>query len=277
MYKKNKNTVYNLTMKEFLIKYFGASFAKEFILNCEYYDFVKSNVEYFIKYYNINDMTFSKYMVLVINWIDLINKLVKRNCLNNVNVLNIIKEDNLYKIKTINNEYLCKKIIYAISLKPFMKLSKNIINMDYSKYLGSVPFVRIYCYFKNGYQAELPHFSIVKNKLQKVIKINDKILMASYSDSHNALFWGKVKKYNKDKQISIVSKYLKELNINNKIDDIIIAFWNEGVHYYKPMKDLKKTIKKLSHPDKNIYVVGEMVSYKQGWVEGCIESVNRTL
>ena len=69
--------------------------------------------------------------------------------------------------------------------------------------------------------------------------------------------------------------YLKEFNINDTIDDIIIAFWDDGVHYYKPTKNLDKTINQLSHPEKNIYVVGEMISYKQGWVEGCIESVNR--
>jgi hypothetical protein len=49
------------------------------------------------------------------------------------------------------------------------------------------------------------------------------------------------------------------------------------VHYYKPTDDLDKTIHLLSNPAPNVYTIGEMVSYKQGWVEGCIESVNRTL
>lgn len=101
--------------------------------------------------------------------------------------------------------------------------------------------------------------------------------MASYSDSNNALYWNKIKQYKKDKQISIVKKHLAELNINNNIDDIVIAFWDEGVHYYKPTKNLDKNIKKLSRPSKNIYVIGEMISYKQGWVEGAIESVNRII
>jgi hypothetical protein len=269
---KNNDILYKLTMKQFLIKYFGSSFAKQFILNCEYYDFVNSNIEYFIKYYDINDMSHDSYNILIINWTDLVNKLVQKNCLNNIEVNNIEKEDNHY---VINNKYYTKKIIFTTSLKPFIRLSKKIININYKDYLGTVPFVRIYCYYKNGYKTNLPHFTIVSNKLQKIIKINDKILMASYCDSNNALYWNKINKLNKEKQKEIVSKYLKEYNINEKIDDIIIAFWDEGVHYYKPMKNLDKTIKKLSHPDKNIYVVGEMISYKQGWVEGCIESVNR--
>ncbi len=277
--KKNiKSKGYN--MKEFLIKYFGSTFAKEFILNCEYHDFLKSDVEYFIKHYDISDMTHEPYNVLVIKWIDLINKLVKKNCYNNVEVLKVEKDNNIFNVIVKDNIYQTKKIIFATSLKPLIKLSKNIINnnvIDYNKYIGTVPFIRIYCYYKNGYTDNLSHYTIVDNKLQKVIKINDHVLMASYSDSSNALYWNKVKRLGKEKQIKIVSKYLEELNVKGTINDIVIAFWDEGVHYYKPNKDLHKTIKTLSKPAKNVYVVGEIISYKQGWVEGAIESVNRII
>ena len=67
------------------------------------------------------------------------------------------------------------------------------------------------------------------------------------------------------------------MDIKGTINDILITFWDEGVHYYKPTKDLHKTIKKLSTPAKNVYVVGEIVSYKHGWVEGAIECVDRVL
>ncbi len=280
IFEQNKKTIKNkgYTMKEFLIKYFGLSFTKEFILNCEYHDFLNSDVEYFIKYYDINDMTHEPYNVLIINWIDLINKLVKKNCYNNVNVINIKKNNDTFNdtfnVITKDNIYSCKKIIFATSLKPLIKLSKNIININYKKYIGTVPFVRIYCYYKKGYSDNLSHYTIVKNKLQKIIKINKNILMASYCDSSNALYWNKVKKLDKNKQIKIVSEYLNELNIKGTINDIIIAYWDDGVHYYKPTKDLHKTIKTLSKPTNNVYVVGEIISYKQGWVEGAIQSVD---
>ncbi len=275
-FEENKRTIKNkgYNMKEFLIKYFGSKFANEFILNCEYHDFLKSDVEYFIKYYDINDMSHEPYTVLIINWIDLIKKLIKKNCYNNTEVLSVYKEDSIFIVKTKDNTYQCKKIIFATSLKPLVKLSKNIININYNNYIGTVPFVRIYCYFNKGYIDNLSHYTIVDNKLQKIIKINDKILMASYSDNSNALYWKKIKQQSKEKQISVVSKYLEQLNVKGKINDIVIAFWDEGVHYYKPSKDIHKTIKKLAEPAKNIYVVGEIVSYKQGWVEGSIQSVN---
>jgi protoporphyrinogen oxidase len=276
--KSIKNKGYN--MKEFLIKYFGSTFAKEFILNCEYHDFLKSDVEYFIKHYDISDMSHEPYNILVIKWIDLINKLVKKNCYNNIEVLNVEKDNNIFNVTVKDNIYQCKKIIFATSLKPLVKLSKNIINnnvIDYNKYIGTVPFVRIYCYYKNGYTDNLSHYTIVDTKLQKIIKINNNILMASYSDSSNALYWNKVKKLSKEKQIKIVSKYLEDFNVKGTINNILIAYWDEGIHYYKPTKDLHKTINKLSKPAKNVYVVGEIISYKQGWVEGAIESVNRII
>jgi hypothetical protein len=287
-YNEHKNIIKikRYTMKQFLLKYFGSSLTKNFIVNCEYYDFINSDVEYFIKYYDIHDMSHKLHDVLIINWIDLINKLVKNNCKNNVNVLRINKEDNIFNIKANNNNnnnniiYYTKKIIFATTLKPLVKLSSSIINIidiDYKNYIGAVPFTRIYCYYKNGYNTELDHFTIFDNKLQKVIKINNNVLMASYSDSSNALYWKKVEQFSKAKQISIVRKHLEKIGINNPIDDIVIAFWDEGVHYYKPVKDLKKNINKLSNPAKNVYVVGEMISYKQGWVEGAIESADRVI
>jgi hypothetical protein len=281
-YKEHKNIIKTkgYTVKQFLLKYFGSSFTNNFIIKCEYYDFINSDVEYFIKYYDIHDMSHEPYDVLIINWIDLINKLVKNNCKNNVNVLSVNKEDDIFNIKANNNNniiYYTKKIIFATTLKPLIKLSKNIIDINYKNYIGTVPFVRIYCYYKNGYNTELGHFTIFGNKLQKVIKINNNVLMASYSDSNNALYWKKVKEFTKSKQISTMRKHLEEIGINNPIDDIVIAFWDEGVHYYKPVKYLKKSIKKLSNPAKNIFVVGDIISYKQGWVEGAIESANRVI
>ncbi len=286
IYEKHKKTIKSkeYTMKQFLIKYFGPTFTKKFILNCEYHDFVNSDVEYFIKYYDINDMTHEPYNVLIIKWLDLINKLVRNNCHNNITVLNVTKDNNTYNdtfnVITKDNIFQCKKIIFATTLKPLIKLSKNIINnniINYKKYIGTVPFIKIFCYYKNGYTDDFSYFTIVNNKLQNVIKFNKNILIASLSDSKNALYWNKIKQLSKEKQIKIVSKYLAGLNFKGTINDILITFWDEGIHYYKPNKDLHKTIKKLSKPAKNVYVVGEIVSYKQGWVEGAIECVDRVL
>jgi monoamine oxidase len=54
-------------------------------------------------------------------------------------------------------------------------------------------------------------------------------------------------------------------------------FWEEGTHFYKPLpkeyKNRKDFIKVAQHPQDNIWVIGEVVSLKQGWVNGALESV----
>jgi hypothetical protein len=82
---------------------------------------------------------------------------------------------------------------------------------------------------------KLEHYNIVKNQLQKIIPYGDNILMASYSDNKNAQYWKNILNYDKNTQIKFVQNKLDELNLNiSKIDDIIIKYWNEGVHYVKP-------------------------------------------
>ena len=85
----------------------------------------------FIKYYDINDMTHEPYNVLIIKWLDLINKLVRNNCHTNITVLNVTKDNNAFNgafnVITKDNIFQCKKIIFATTLKPLIKLSKNIV------------------------------------------------------------------------------------------------------------------------------------------------------
>ena len=278
MYKENKEYVNDLTMKEFLIKYFGTKFTNNFIENCEYRDFLDSSVEYFIKYYNINDMSHTDYKVLVISWMNLVSKLILPNCKKNYSVTKIKKLKN--GLFLINNQYITKKIIMATTLKG-LNLLNNLIDFKYSDYIGTIPFVRIYTWHKDGYdKSKIKHYNLVKNQLQKIIIMSDKVLMASYSDNKNANYWKSIINKDKKTQIKKVENKLKELNINiDTIDDIEIVYWNEGIHYYKPFNNMKfsQILKKLSNPTDNIYVIGEIVSKKQGWVEGCIESVNRIL
>ena len=173
VFKNNINNIKGLTVKQFLIKFFGNTFTKQFIENCEYQDFVDSDVNYFIKLYDINDMSHTPYDVLIINWIDLVNKLVLSNCKNNSNVIKVKKQNDKYYIYTNNHNYITNKIIFAVTLKPLMKLMKNISNINYNKYIGTVPFVRIYTYHKDGKilrnNQKLEHFNIVSNELQKII------------------------------------------------------------------------------------------------------------
>lgn len=280
MFKKHYLPNNKLTMKEFLEKHFEKEFVKNFIINCEYRDFIESDPYYFIKYYKIDDMSHDPYKILIIEWKKLVNKLSKTNCYTNSEIKKVEKiNDNLFKISSGTETYFSKKIIFALTLKSLDKLISNIIDFKYKDYIGTVEFVRIYTFHKNGYKSDkIGHYNLVPNQLEKIIKITDKILMASYSDNTGAKYWKSVSLLDKKSQIKKVENKLQDLDIGiNKVDDLEIGYWQEGIHYYKPFGSVKfpDLLKKLSKPSKNVFVIGEIISKKQGWVEGCIESVNR--
>lgn len=58
-------------------------------------------------------------------------------------------------------------------------------------------------------------------------------------------------------------------------------YWPIGTHYYKPLseeyKNRNEFIKKAQRPIPGIFVVGELISRNQGWVEGALESVEAIL
>lgn len=285
-YRENKDNIKGLTMKQFLIKYFGKKFTDQFITNCEYRDFLESDPGYFIKYYKIDDMSHDPYKILIIRWGELVEKLVLPNCKSNSEVISVKKIGSQYQVKTKNETFITTKVYFALTLEPLEKLTKNLINFKYSDYIGTIEFVRIYTYHSKPYKIDnMGHYNLVPGMLQKIIKISPNILMISYADNTEAKYWKSIAK--KDKKIQIkkvedeivkLNKQVGDINIT-KIDDIEIGHWNEGVHYYKPVIDttLNKLINKLSKPTKNIFVIGEIISKKHGWVEGAVESVNRVL
>jgi len=275
-YYTNKSDCKNLTSLQFLKKFFLPNFVKKFIENCEYRDWLESDISYFIKYYDIRDMSHLLHNVLIFNWIDLTNKLKLPNCICSHEVNKIIKLPN--GLFEIDGKYITKKVYVCTTLKPVNKLIGKFIDFSYSDYVGTIPFVRIYSWHSKPYDtSKIGHYNIVPNELEKIIKITPNILMASYSDNLGANYWKSVNFADKKIQIKKVETKLQELDIGiNKVDDVEIAWWEEGVHYYKPFGNLKinQVIKKLMKPTKGIYVVGEITSKKHGWVEGAIQSVN---
>jgi hypothetical protein len=69
-----------------------------------------------------------------------------------------------------------------------------------------------------------------------------------------------------------------------QLESIKSFYWEIGTHYYSPLSknDESRTsfISRAQNPEKGIYVIGEVVSNKQGWVEGvegALDSVEMVL
>jgi len=275
-YNELQDIVSSLNVMEFLEKYFDETFVKDFIANCEYHDFLKSDVMYFIKYYKINDMIHKNDTIYSLKWKDLVDRLVLPNCHTNSMVTGVMKYDDHFHVSTGNKKYIAKQVVFALTVKTLDRLiSKLSIGFKYSDYIGAVPFIRIYTYYKKPYdKSKLGGFNLVPGKLYKIIPITDNIMMASYSDNSDAVKLKKLCELGKKDQIKEVQKLLDKVGQFGEISDIMIWYWDEGVHYYEPMNGVPFNVllKKLRNPIKGIKVIGEMVSKKHGYVEGAIES-----
>jgi hypothetical protein len=126
-------------------------------------------------------------------------------------------------------------------------------------------------------------YIIVTGVIQKIIPIDkDKgIYMISYSDNGNAKLL-KNRLENNERNREYYSRKL-ETALNIKKDSLELLgikgfYWDIGTHYYKPLdqskyRSRKQFIREAQNPEENIYIVGEVVSRKQGWSEGALESV----
>jgi hypothetical protein len=133
----------------------------------------------------------------------------------------------------------------------------------------------------------IPGMIMVPGPLQKIIPINpDKLIyMIAYSDNAKALAL-KNNLDNTEANRNLFCRLMeKSLGIPHDSLELLSIrdfYWQIGTHYYKPLNRKLYTnrevfVKNAQHPDKDILVVGEVVSRKQGWAEGALESVQKVL
>jgi hypothetical protein len=129
-------------------------------------------------------------------------------------------------------------------------------------------------------------YTVVEGPLQKIIPMDPSkgVYMIAYSDNASAVA---LKDHlentpeNRSYFEDLLEQALKIEEGSLKINALLDFYWPIGTHYYEPLKGPYKNrtafINAAQHPDKNILVVGEVVSKHQGWVEGALESVEAVL
>ena len=271
-----KKDLLNLTSKEILYKYFDKEFADDFILHSEFGDYLDGSFEYLMKYYPIADLDNQPFESMGGPWTELVNKLTLPNIKTDYEVKTIEKKGSIF---LINGEIRAKQVIFAVTITAL----ENIQFIGFkvpkiSDYVSSTPFSRVYAYYKDGYNMKDGYVK-VGGMVDKVIKINKNVAMASYADGLKAIFWGGVKKLPIEDQIKIVKQKLEDFGFDfGTPDDIFIAYWSIGDHVLKPYgkyKTIDNLLDKLSKPCKNVYIIGEMLSKRPGYVDGAIQSVER--
>jgi len=283
-----------MTFKDFAIKYLGTKKYKQFVITSGYSDYDKEDVHDTLYNYGMDDNA-EKLIGLSISWKDLVAKLVQKIGSENIKAKqNVIKindhdsksQDCIFEVETKKGAiYKCKKIIIATTVSSLLNLlpSKSSIY----KQIHAQPFLRLYAKFSKSstkiMKQYIKSYTSVEGPLQKIIPVDaDKgIYMIAYSDNASAISL-KDHLENTVENRSYFEELLEQaLGIEDdeslKINALLDFYWTEGTHYYEPLKGPYKNrtefINAAQHPDKNILVVGEVVSQHQGWVEGALESV----
>jgi hypothetical protein len=299
-YKEYKNK--NHTFKQFATNILGEKLYKDFILTTGYSDYENEDILETLYYYDMEDNTCC-WKAFRVPWqklvLELYNYIGEKHFKFSNKVINITKitEDarasfdaNVrckanYIIKTESGiNYLCNKVILASTIDTIRTLLPN--KPIYNDIEGQ-PFLLLYAKFTKSsipiLKQYVSTYTILPGPLQKMIPINpdNGIYLIAYNDNNNALALKNNLKNTKENRDFYQTLLEKSLGIPNDSLHIIALkdyYWKIGTHYYKPLnKELYSSresfIEKAQHPENNFLVVGEVVSRKQGWTEGALESV----
>ena len=278
---KNLNIDRNKTFKQNYINFFGKKDYNLFLKSCGYTDFENADVIDTIYDYGFEDNTPNQNFFSV-DWKNLIKCLYKelknRGVIfrKNTDVKRVRTIINNYLIvKTKNKDYVSSNVIYATGIDG-IKSSYPLDDFFKNNVLNSIkcnPFIRYYIK-TNKEIKNIKSFTFQNNFLQKSINMGDNVYMISYSDNKYANNINKMNKY------TFLSRIQGMYNV--KILNSYKHYWKCGTHYYIPLnrkiwKNRNDFINRVQKYKKNIYIVGELISKNQGWVEGALESVENIL
>lgn len=269
----------NSTFREYGIKQLGVSLYNRFMKHYEYTDMEKADAYETLFHYGLEDNS-NGWIGISIPWNQLLEKMTPptRNIKYNCPAYSIQHSDNSTWL--INDKYHTQNVILATTsdvVKTLLPTYKSIY-----KQVDSQPFIRIYGKFSAGCSRLMPKTSvIVNNQIKRIIPMSDTVYMIVYSDNANALY---IKKHvtgnNPESRQWLCRKLEQALNLPTEsltLTGIKNYFWNEGTHYYKPHFNYSEWIRHAQNPEPGLYVVGEMVSRDQGWVEGALQSIEHIL
>ena len=284
-YSKEKHG--QLTFKQYGNLILGKDLYKKFIKFMGYTDYENEDAYQTIYHYGFDD-NIGGFEILYINWNELLDKLCLKIGSNKIktgfNVIKIEKNENNYIIKTNKNkDFTGEKVIIASTIDTVKKLLPK-----YSIYnnIKSQIFLRTYGKFDEK-SSELMNnlingYTIVNSPLKKIIPINKVkgIYMIAYTDNKDTKhFIDNLE--NKDYFCKQLEKALDLKTNTLKLKTIKSFLWSIGTHYFKPLpekyKSRKEYINICQNPKENIFVVGELLSLNQGWVQGALESVENII
>ena len=277
------------TFKDFATFVLGTQKYKEFITFAGFTDYEKEDVYDTLFHYGFED-NLCDFEGFRVDWSLLVDKLAtflgKKNILLEQEVINIAKNKDIFCVELENGKLIStKKVVISTTISSVNKLVTK-YNTFYKQIKGQ-PFLRVYGKFakhcREIIKEYVPTTTIVKGPLQKILPMNsDKgIYMISYSDNKSAIELSKHIENTMENRSYFCNLLEKALGISKNTLELVGIqgiYWEIGTHYYKPTEENREEfIYKLQRPLKGMFVVGEMISLDQGWVEGALQSVDNVI
>jgi thioredoxin reductase len=301
----SSHNIPHTTFKKFAIGILGKKEYDKFIMCAGYSDYENEDAYDTFYHYNFDD-NYNRWVGFSVPWKTLVDRIVYtlesgHHIINNTEVTRILKHDNFFEVTTKHphpiyqhieskKKYYCEKVVIATDIDGITDLIHNISSTPELYYqIKGQPFLRLYAKFSKEsipfLKEKIQGVTIIPGPMQKVIPMDPDhgVYMIIYSDNDDADFFKKYFK-NNEKNRNILNTMMENaLDLKGKlrIENIKDFYWKNGTHYYTPLTDEFKTrqqfIEKAQHPEPNVLIVGEVISLHQGWVEGALESVEKTL
>jgi len=285
----------NKTFKEFALPILGESVYKNLLICSAYTDYENEDAYETLYYYGFDD-NYKPWLALNISWHELVEKLPHKIGIENIktssNVVGFYKMDECgcgFLVKLANGKKMtCSKTIIATTISSVKKLVPGADKPDsiYQQIHGQV-FLRVYGKFSKEsaeiMRVAIPTQTIVPGPLHRIIPMNPEkgVYMIAYTDNDGAKFFKNRLENSESNRAffcDIIEKSLALKHGTLHLTAIRDFYWPIGTHYYEPLKGPYKNrvqfIRAAQNPMPCMYVVGEMISRKQGWTEGALESVN---
>jgi hypothetical protein len=243
---------------------------------CNYGDFYRADALITQKYYPLDDLKHGSkdYHSIVGGYCMLPKKLasiVNDNIQLNTTVKRIVKEGDTYFIYTNQGNYSCSRLILAVELRGILKIHFDPLPSIVStvrEFVRPNKFLRMYTYHDN---VSFTTPILANDSFKQIIPISKNVLLAAYCDNTDALeALDKITLFTNEQLTDHINKIIHPHGKVSPVKDRLIKFWNNGTHYYKPGYLMEKNYLE----ENNLFIVGEMVAWEQGWCQGSIHSVD---
>ena len=264
---KLKRSISKFDRSKFTFKEFSKEVLKDdydnFINMMGYTDFENYDFKDALENYGLEDNV-PGYKIADIPWDELVSRLIdfigKENILLNTEIKSIEKNGSKY---LINSKWKSDGVIIGVTVNQLRKLLKNEIYDG----IESQNFIKVFA----KTELDIDNYTVVDSELRKVIPLDKDVYTVAFSDNKDS------RKLNSEDKGYIEKLLSNHFSKSIKLKDVKKFFWDEGTHYFKPLskkwKNRKDFIYECQHPKSNMWVIGEMVAEKQGWVEGALSSV----